>query len=109
MGLGGEPVTEDSGGDPGHRLAEPLAALASAHGLPAGGTGVGEVEVLDRYGGDAVPSGVADEADDGVPDLGVAAGGTASEAELDPLGPADRVAVGVELADGEVPVVEVDA
>ena len=54
-------------------------------------------------------AGVADEAGDGVPDLGVAPGCAAGEAELDALGPADWVAVGVESADGEVSVVEVDA
>ena len=45
----------------------------------------------------------------GVPDLGVAAGGAAGEAELDAFGLADWVAVRVESADGEVPVVEVHA
>jgi len=107
VGLGGEPVPEDGSGDPGHGLAEPPAALTAAHRFPAVLAGVGEAQVLDRDGGDVVPLGVADEADDGVPDLGVTAGGDAGEAELDPLGASDWVAVRVEAADGEVPVIEV--
>jgi len=107
VGLGGESPAKDARGDPGHGLAEPPPSLASAHDLTAGGPGVGEVEVLDRDGSDAVAATVADEPGDGVPDLGIAAGGAAGQAELDPLGIADRIAVRVKSADGEVPVVEV--
>jgi hypothetical protein len=105
--LRGESAAKDRSGDPGHSLSESLASSASAQDLPTDGPSIGEVEVLDRDRGDVVPIGVADEAGDGVSDLGVTAGAAPGEAELDPLGPADRVAVHVEPADGEVAVVKV--
>jgi hypothetical protein len=71
VGLGGEPVAEHRGRDAGDRLAEAFTAGSAAHGFPAHGAGVGEVEVLHRNGVDAVPQGVAEEPGDRVPDLGI--------------------------------------
>jgi len=105
MGLAAQSAAEDSSGKVGHSLAELLSSAASAHRLSASGTSVSEVEVLNGDESDVVPSGVAGEAGDGVPDLRVAASAAAGEFELDPLRLADWVAVGVEAADGKVPVV----
>jgi hypothetical protein len=49
----GQPIAELPGGDPGHDLAEPLAAPAATKGLPADLTRVGKVQVLDADGGAA--------------------------------------------------------
>jgi len=54
-----------------------------------------------------VPQRVVDELGDRVPDLGIAAGCGAGKVDVDALGSADRVAMGVEASDSEVPVVEV--
>ena len=80
--LGGEPVAEHRGGDAGHRFAEPFAALAAAHGLAPGGAGMGEVEVLDRDGADAMAARVVHQRGDGVPDLRGWADYLANEAAL---------------------------
>jgi hypothetical protein len=105
MGLAAQPTAEDCSGKVGHSPAELLSSAASSRGLPAGGTGVSEVEILNGDESDVVSSGVAGEAGDGVPDLRVAASAAAGEFKLDPLGLADWVAVGVEATDGKVPVV----
>ena len=57
-GHAGEPSAEHRGRNPGHRAAEPFPPHPAAHGLPAGGPGIGEVEVFDRDRGDAVAAGV---------------------------------------------------
>ena len=42
----GQPVPELRGGDTGDGAPEGLPALSATHGFPAGGAGVGEVEIL---------------------------------------------------------------
>ncbi len=72
-GHGGEPITEHRGRDAGdHRFAEAFPACAAAHGFSTNHPGVGEVEVLDRDGGDAVAVGVVHQLCDGVAQVGIA-------------------------------------
>jgi hypothetical protein len=70
-GLRGHPVAEHRGRDAGHRPAEAFAARSSPHRFPADGAGVGEIEVFNGDGRDAVPRGVADDPGDRMPDLGI--------------------------------------
>ena len=107
VGLRGQPVAENGGRDTGHRFTEAFAALSSSHCLAAHGAGVGEVEVLNNDGVDAVAQGVVDEPGDRVPDLGIAAGAGAGKVEVDARWCTDRVPVRVESSHGKVSVVEV--
>jgi hypothetical protein len=47
----GEPGAKARGGDGGHGAAELFPPRAAAHGVAAGGAGIGEVEVLDDHRG----------------------------------------------------------
>lgn len=106
-GHGGEPVTEHRSRDPRYSAPETFPPDATAHGLAPGGAGVGEVEVFDRDRGDGVAAGVAQQLSDGVAHLRVAARRAASQVDVDPYRCSDRVAVCVEAAQRQMPVVEI--
>jgi hypothetical protein len=79
----------------------------SAHGFPAHGAGVGEVEIFHSNGVDTVTAGVTNESGDRVPDLGIPTGRRPRQVDVDALGWADRVAMLIEAAEREVSVVEI--
>jgi hypothetical protein len=45
----GQAGAEARSGDAGHGAAEPFPTFAAAHGVAAGGAGIGEVEALDHH------------------------------------------------------------
>jgi hypothetical protein len=53
-----QPAAELRGRYAGHGAAEPFAPRPTAHGLAAGGAGVGEVEILDHHRRTSVIAGV---------------------------------------------------
>ncbi|HXA13270.1 MAG TPA: hypothetical protein VNW93_13990 [Mycobacterium sp.] len=97
-GHAGEPVAEHCGGYARHRAAQPLPAFPAAHGFSTCRAGVGEIEVFDRDGGDAIPLAVVDQLGDGVADLSVATRRRSRQFEVDPRGCPYRVTVTVESA-----------
>jgi hypothetical protein len=105
--LSSEPVTEYTGRDPGHGSAETFAAPPAAQSFPAHLAGVGEIKVLHSNSHDAVPPRVVDQRCDGVADLRVTTGTAAGQIDVDVPRSAGGVAVFVEAAQCQVPVVEI--
>ncbi len=101
-GLRGEPAAEHRRRNAGHRFTEAVAASSAAHGFPACGAGIGEVQVLHGDVVDAMTQCEVDEPGDRVPDLGIPACGRPGKVEIDAVRSADRVAMGVEASHREV-------
>jgi hypothetical protein len=95
-------------GTPATALRNRLPAVPAAQGFAAGGPRVGEVEVFDGDRADAMGARVADQPGDRMARLGIAACRGAGQVDVDAVRSAERVAVGVEAAQPQVALIEID-
>src|ERR1035437_3842950 len=106
----GQPVPELRGRQAGHGGAELLPAPGPAHGLAAGGPGVGEVEVLDGQRDTPASLCGMNQSGDGVPDPGVPGRPRqAGHHQRDRQRCPDRVPGRVNNLRGKMTLVQVDA
>jgi hypothetical protein len=103
-------MTESGGGDTGHGASQLLALLAAAQHFPTCGAGVGEVEVFYDHCSAALLLGVVKQGGNRCTDPTITT--RRSQPGRDNLnsdGTADRIAGGIEDAQGEMVGVEIDA
>ncbi|MCU1696046.1 MAG: hypothetical protein JWR34_2109 [Mycobacterium sp.] len=101
---------ELTGGDPSYGAAEPFAPCPAAHGVAAGGAGVGEVEVLDYHRGAVVLVAAVEQGGDRRPDSSVPARcGQTRRLDGNRQGNSDGVSRRVEHAAGQVIGVQINS